>query len=89
MRLINLLQSNEDRFFDAANLILDNKAFIADIAYGRMNAAPNIATPTGNSQDCKDDIVDVLEATAYNLKYGGNDLTVDAGQLYITGAHVR
>ena len=83
-------QSNEDRFFDAANLILDNKAFIADIAYGRMNAAfPTFVTPTGNSQDCKDDIVDVLEATAYNLKYGGNDLTVDAGQLYITGAHVQ
>ena len=82
-------QSNEDRFFDAASLILDNKAFIADIAYGRMNAAfPAFTTPTGNSQDCKDDIVDVLESTAYNLKYGGNDLTVDAGQLYITGAHV-
>ena len=37
---------------------------------------------------CKDDIVDVLESVAYNLKYGGNDYTVDAANLYITGAHV-
>ena len=81
--------ANEDRFFDAANLILSNTAFIADVAYGRMIAAfPSFNVPTGNPQDCKDDIVDVLESLAYNLKYGGNDLTFDAANLYITGAHV-
>ena len=76
--------------FDAANLIEDNAAFIADIAYGRMLAQfPSYTPPAGTSgRDCKDDIVDVLESIAYNTKFGGNDLTVDAANLYITGAHV-
>jgi hypothetical protein len=79
-----------DRFFDAANLIEANTALIADVAYGRMLAQfPSYTPPAGtNGQDCKDDIVDVLESVAYNLKYGGNDYTVDAANLYITGAHV-
>ena len=82
--------SNPDRFFDASNLIVANTAFIADVAYGRMrDAYPSYNPPAGtNGQDCKDDIVDVLESVAYNLRYGGNDLTVDAADLYITGAHV-
>ena len=83
------LNTKGDRFFDAANLIVANKEFIADIAYGRMlDEYPGFVTPTGNPQDCKDDIEDVLESMLYNLKYGGNDLTVDAANLYITGAHV-
>ena len=79
-----------DRFFDAANLIESNVLLIADIAYGRMLAQfPSYTPPAGtNGQDCKDDIVDVLESVSYNLKYGGNDYTVDAANLYITGAHV-
>ena len=80
---------NGDRFYDAANLIDENKLFIADIAYGRMlDAFPSFTIPTGNAQDCKDDIIDVLESVIYNLRYGGNDKTVDAANLYITGAHV-
>ena len=80
-----------DRFFDASNLIEANLNFIAEIAYGRMLAQfPSYTPPSGTtSRDCKDDIVDVLEAMAYNLKFGGNDLTVDAANLYITGAHVQ
>ena len=68
--------SNPDRFFDASNLIVANTAFIADVAYGRMrDAYPSYNPPAGtNGQDCKDDIVDVLESVAYNLRYGGNDL---------------
>ena len=82
--------ANGDRFFDAANLIVDNVELIADVAYGRMLAQfPSYTPPTGTTgRDCKDDIVDVLESLAYNLRYGGNDLTVDAANLYISGAHV-
>ena len=42
-----------DRFFDAANLIEANTAFIADIAYGRMLAQfPSYTPPSGtNGQD--------------------------------------
>jgi len=83
------LNTNGDIFFDAADLIGANKDFIADIAYGRMLAAyPSFVIPTANPQDCKDDIADLLQAMLYNLKFGGNDLTVDAAMLYITGAHV-
>ena len=60
-----------DRFFDAANLIEANTALIADIAYGRMLAQfPSYTPPAGtNGQETQDDIVDVLESVAYNLKY--------------------
>ena len=61
-------------------ILIEAKHFIADIAYGRMNAAFPSYTPSATSAEYKSDIVDVLEAMAYNLKYGGNDLTVDAGQ---------
>ena len=51
-----------DRNGDARNLILTNKNFIAREAYDRMVLDfPGFTTPTGNSQDCIDDIVDVIE----------------------------
>ena len=79
-----------DRFYDAANLIDENKVLISEIAYGRMLAQfPSYTPPSGTTgRDCKDDIVDVLESTIYNLRFGGNDKTVDAANLYISGAHV-
>ena len=53
-----------DRFSDAANLILRNKLFIADVAVGKMLAQyPTFSIPTGD-QSCKDDIVDVIESIA-------------------------
>ena len=78
-----------DRNGDARNLILSNKNFIANEAYDRMVLDfPGFVTPTGNPQDCKDDIVDVVEAVAENLAYGGNDEVWDAAYLYESGAHV-
>ena len=70
---------------DAHNLILANKEFIAAEAYDRMLANnPGFVTPTGNPQDCLDDVVDILETFAYNIKYGGNDKVYDAAVLYVT-----
>ncbi len=40
------------------------------------------------NQDCIDDVIDVLEVVAHNTQFDGNDQTVDAANLYITGAHV-
>ena len=78
-----------DRFGDARDLMLANKAFIAAEAYDRMVLDfPGFVTPTGNPQDCKDDIVDVIEAVAENTAFGGNAETFDAAYLYETGAHV-
>ena len=78
-----------DRYGDAKDLILLNKAFIAAEAYDRMVLDfPGFVTPTGNPQDCKDDIIDVIEAVAENTAFGGNAVTYDAAYLYETGAHV-
>ena len=78
-----------DRNSDARNLILSNKNLIAQEAYARMIVEyPGFVTPTGNPQDCIDDIVDVLEAIADNVAYGGNDKTYDAASVYVKGAHV-
>ena len=77
-----------DRFADAADLIEANRAFISDVAVGRMLDHPTFAgfsVPTGNNQDCKDDIVDILKAVEWNLEYGGNHRVYDAGGLYISG----
>ena len=78
-----------DRYGDAKDLILANKNFIATEAYERMVLDfPGFVTPTGNQQDCIDDIIDVLEAVSENTAYGGNAETWDAAYLYETGAHV-
>ena len=78
-----------DRFGDAKDQILANKEFIAAEAYDRMVLDfPGFVTPTGNPQDCKDDIIDVIEAIAENTAFGGNAETYDAAYLYETGAHV-
>ena len=77
-----------DRFSDAANLILRNKLFIADVAVGKMLAQyPSFSVP-GGDQNCKDDVVDVIESIAYNLEFSGNGNVYDSANLYITGAHV-
>ena len=44
--------------------------------------------PTGDSQDCVDDVVDCLEAIAINMKFGGNSEVYDAAKYYVDGAHV-
>ena len=77
-----------DRFSDASNLILRNKLLIADVAVGRMlSQYPSFSVP-GGSQNCKDDVVDIIESIAYNLEFSGNGNVVDSASLYITGAHV-
>jgi hypothetical protein len=78
-----------DRYADASNLILANKLLIADVAVGRMLANfPGFTVPGGN-QNCKDDIVDVLEEICFNLKYGGNHRAYDAGLLYINNNYLQ
>ena len=77
-----------DRFADAADLILQNKAIIAEISVNKMLAAnTGFTIPTGN-QACKDDVIDFLESMVINLEFGGNDEVYDAANLYVTGNHV-
>ena len=44
--------------------------------------------PTGNDEDCVDDVRDVLEAVSINMKFGGNHKVYDAAKYYVDGAHV-
>ena len=77
-----------DRAGDGSSMILANKLLIANEAVERMlTANPGFNVP-GGSQNCIDDVVDFLEAMAYNLAYGGNDQVFDAARYYVEGAHV-
>ena len=77
-----------DRFTDGANLLLLNKYFLAHEAVARW-----IGDNSGNSEldlaserlSCIDDLVNIIEAVAYNLRYGGNDQVFTAADNYITG----
>ena len=74
-----------DRFTDGANLLLTNKRFLANETVARYKSAnPSFNIPNSN-QACIDDLVNVIEAVAYNLRYGGNSEVYDAASLYLTG----
>jgi len=69
---------------DAHNLILANKALIAEVAVARMLANfPGFSVPGGN-QECVDDIIASIETIAFNVKYGGNSRVYDAAAIYVT-----
>ena len=79
---------------DTADLIDKNNAFISEVAarrmFNRWNNGSNssYSYPGGFTEaDCIDDVEDVLEATAHNIRYGGNDKTYDAANLFVTGVY--
>jgi photosystem II stability/assembly factor-like uncharacterized protein len=77
-----------DRYQDAADLILENKKLIAAQAvYSYLNATSFVIPKNGN-QDCVDDVVDVLEAIAHDLRHGGNAKTYDAASYYVGTVYV-
>ena len=81
--------SVDNKSGDAYNLLIDNAAFIASEAYDRMIFEfPDFTPPTGNPQDCKDDIKDFVVEIAHNVGFGGNDRVWDMSNLYVSGAHV-
>ena len=78
-----------DRNQDAADLLLKNKKLLA--AQGLFNYLNNGGSshtvPTGNMA-CVDDIVDVVEAIAHDLRHGGNYRTYKAASYYVGTTHV-
>ena len=77
-----------DRYADAHDLLLANKNWIADVAVKDMQIQyPTFQVP-GGAVNCFDDVVDVVEAIAYNIKYGSNNKVYDAANFYVVGAHV-
>jgi hypothetical protein len=75
--------SKGGRWTDAYNLITRNKDFLASEAVDRM-LANNVGftIPNGN-QECIDDALLIIEALAYNVKYGGNRKIYDAARIYV------
>jgi len=76
-----------NRYWDASDLILENKKLIAAQAVYAYVDANSFTIPTGN-QNCVDDVVDVLEAIAHDLRHGGNAKSYDAASYYVGTTHV-
>ena len=77
-----------NKHYDAGNEILNNLRFIASTAVGRGYAQyPNLTFGGYGYQSCIDDVIDILEAMAWNLKYGGNNKVWYATEFYITDAN--
>ena len=73
------------RHFDAYNLIMANKDFIVWEAYYLFKTIdyPGYTHAQGyTEQDCRDDLMDILEALAFNLLFGANNKVYDAAYYY-------
>ena len=86
--------SQGNAYIDAGNLLKDNKNLIAAEAVYQMLQDATVGIPAGfagvpgGDQNCIDDIVDVIEAIAYNLTYGANSEVWDAANLYVNTVHL-
>ena len=83
------IRGKGDRFTDGANLLLLNKYFLAHEAIARWigdNPSQTELTTNARRRSCIDDLINIIEAVAYNLRYGGNDQVVFAADKYINGA---
>ena len=81
--------ANVKSAIDSLMLIVTD-AITNDTLSGVTKTTPaTFSVPTGDDQDCIDDIIDVLTVASWNLAMGGNDFTYDAAQLYISGNHVQ
>ena len=73
------------RHFDAYNLIMANKDFLVWEAYYLFKTIdyPGYTHAQGyTEQDCRDDLMDILEAIAFNLLFGANNKVYDAAYFY-------
>ncbi len=69
--------------------MIANKEFIGAEAYAwELAEDPTLHVPTGNGQDCIDDIVDIVEAVAFNIQHGGNNKVWDAAKYYVGTPHL-
>jgi len=81
---------DDQRSYDAANLIRKNARFIAEEAVGIMKDfyPAFVVQSVGGDRDCEDDIVDILNVVAYQLEYDGNSEVWDAAATYVQGNSV-
>ncbi len=79
-----LKEGNGDKQIDAANLITANKDFIANEAVERMLGEYSEFTIPGGNQQCVSDVIKVLDAVIFNLRYDGNNKVYEAANVYVT-----
>ena len=79
--------TGSDRDLDAANLLVQNAKDIAgeavDILTKTSFAQSKGFRVPGGKVNCEDDIVDIIESIAHDLRFGGNSESYDAAALYL------
>jgi len=77
------------RYLDAGNLLESNKEFIKEevVAYLEFNYE-NITTdlPDYDATICKRDVGYLVDALVYDIRFGGNSKSIEAGNAYWDGA---
>ena len=77
------------RYLDAGNLLESNKEFIQEevVAYLEFNYE-NITTdlPDYDATICKRDVGYLVDALVYDIRFGGNSKSIEAGNAYWDGA---
>ena len=75
-----------------AGAVISGGNYAHTFTSSKTNSIHKVFSVAGNrtyhGQDCIDDVVDLIEAIADNVAYGGNDKTWDAAYSYKTGNHV-
>ena len=72
------------RYLDAGNLLQANKEFIKEevVAYVEFNYAGITSSTSYNRTKCKRDIGYIVDAVSYDISYGGNSKSIEAGNAY-------
>jgi hypothetical protein len=71
------------RYLDAADLLLSNKEFLAkEVVAQLVTQYPSLVIPGGNVS-CEDDVKDVVEQLASDLRNGSNSYMWDASAIYV------
>jgi hypothetical protein len=80
--------AGSNREQDAARLIDKNLNYIAAEAVGFLSVTqPNgFVIPSGDYQDCQDDVKDIFRAVSYDLKANGNRKSVGAALSYFSSS---
>ena len=77
---------NNGTFYDAANLIEANKAYIQEETIGWAEATYPGVDWNSKGTKCQRDLGFLVDAYVYHLRFGGNEKVVEFGQLYYVKA---
>ena len=77
---------NNGTFYDAANLIEANKAYIQEETIGWAQATYPGVDWNAKGTKCQRDLGFLVDAYVYHLRFGGNEKVVEFGQLYYVKA---